>query len=150
MWRRKKFIVISVLAAVILLVVGVIGGVASAQTGDAPEKTGSRTLLARVAEILGIEQSELESAVTQAREEMRDEALDARLQRLVEAGRLTQEQADEYKAWIESRPDVPAGLDAGLRLGPCRDRGFQCFPRMGRAPITPLPAPSPTITPTPF
>lgn len=37
---------------------------------------------------------------------MRDEALDNRLKCLVEKGKITQEQADQYKQWWQSRPDM--------------------------------------------
>jgi len=65
------------------------------------------TLTARVAQILNIDQQELEDAFKQAISETRENALDARLQELVNNGALTQQQSDAYKAWIEARPDVP-------------------------------------------
>ena len=34
------------------------------------------------------------------------------LQKLVEEGKITQAQADEYTAWLESRPDIPELKDA--------------------------------------
>jgi hypothetical protein len=37
---------------------------------------------------------------------MRDEALDNYLKNLVSQGKITQAQADEYKAWVNSRPDM--------------------------------------------
>jgi hypothetical protein len=37
---------------------------------------------------------------------MQDEALDRYLQNLVAQGRITQEQADQYKAWLQARPDM--------------------------------------------
>ena len=103
MWRSKKFIIVAVLAAVVL--VGSIGGVALAQTGSASDSSG-KTLLARDATILGIDQQKVESAFTQAQTEMRDEALDSYLQNLVEQGKITQEEADQYKACLQSRPDM--------------------------------------------
>ena len=100
MWRRKKFIIIGLLATVLL--VGSIGGVALAQTenGDASQPT---TLLARVAEILGIDQQKLEDAFAQAQSEMRDEALDSRLQKLVDEGKITEESKIMRVAKIVSR-----------------------------------------------
>ncbi len=98
MWRSKKFILSALLATV--LVVGSIGGIALAQ--DNGDDSQPKTLLARVAEILGIDQQEVEGAFAQARTEMRDEAI----QRLVDEGRITQEQADQYKVWLKSMPDM--------------------------------------------
>ena len=43
-----------------------------------------------------------------------DEALQARLDKLVEAGRITQEQADELKAWYDERPEGVPGLGFGF------------------------------------
>jgi hypothetical protein len=70
-------------------------------------------LLTRVGEILGIGKQDLENAFKQAQRELRENALDARLQELVNQGAWTQQQADAYKAWLQARPDVPP-----LRLGP--------------------------------
>lgn len=79
-------------------------------------------LSSRVAEILGIDAAQVESAMQQARQELADERVQAKLQRLVEAGRLTQEQADEYLEWFEDRPeDVPGFLGMGGMVG----RGMQ-------------------------
>ena len=104
MWKSPKFILAAVLVAVMLI--GGTAGVALAQGED--EGQGRRgALMARVAEILNIDQQELEDAFKQAQSELREEALDTRLHKLVDEGTLTQEQADEYKAWIEARPDIP-------------------------------------------
>jgi myosin heavy subunit len=103
MWRSKKFIIIvSVVAAIVL--VGSLTGVALAQTGSAG--SSGKTLLARVAEILGIDQQKVEDAVAQAQSEMQNEALDNYLKNLVDKGTITQAQADQYKAWIQSKPDM--------------------------------------------
>jgi hypothetical protein len=126
MWRGKKFIIIAVLTAVMLA--GTIGGVALAQDNEeeAPA-AGFGNVLERVCAIyeentgVTIDQEALREAFAQAQDEMRMEALDNYLQRLVEEGKLTQEQADQYKEWLEARPDVP--MVAGMG-----GRGmFQCF-----------------------
>ena len=104
MWRSKKFIIVGVLAAVVL--VGSIGGVVLAQTENGDDSQ-PKTLLARVAEKLGINQQELKDAFAEAQSEMWDEALDSRLQNLVKEGKITQEEADQYKAWQQAKPDTP-------------------------------------------
>ncbi len=68
-------------------------------------------LLPRVAEILGIPQEELSDAFKQAQQEMKAEAFIRTLDRAVEKGRITQEEADEIKAWYEQKPE---SLDSGL------------------------------------
>ena len=102
MWRSKKFIV-AVLIAVVL--VGSTAGVVIAQTENG-DNSQPKTLLARVAEILGIDQQNLEDAFAQARSEMQDEALDSYLQNLVNEGKITQEEADQYKVWLQARPNM--------------------------------------------
>lgn len=103
MWRSKKFIVVTLLAAVVL--VGSIGGVVLAQTGNGDDSQ-PKTLLARVAEILGIDQQKVEDAFAQAQSEMRDEALDNYLKNLVAEGKITEEEATAYKAWWQTRPEM--------------------------------------------
>ena len=102
MWRKKKFI-IGLLVAV-LVMIGSLGGVALAQKGD--DEVQSKSLTARVAEILGIDQQSLEDAFSQARAEMREEALDKHLQNLVDEGIITEEEASEYKGWLDLKPDM--------------------------------------------
>ncbi|MFC1989151.1 hypothetical protein ACFLVW_01075 [Chloroflexota bacterium] len=130
MWRNKKLIVGVVLASVLL--VGSIGGVALAQTENGDDSQ-PKTLMARVAEILVVDQQALEDAFAQARSEMRDEALDSHLQRLVDEGKITQEEADQYKAWQQAKPDIQAedGFrgHGGMRgFGGTRGFGGPCAP----------------------
>jgi Spy/CpxP family protein refolding chaperone len=102
MWRSKKFIVAAVLAALVL-VGGTSAAVLAASNSDDSQP---KTLLGRVAEILGIDQQKLEDAFAQAQSEMQEEALDSYLKNLVDQGKITQEQADQYKAWWQSKPDM--------------------------------------------
>ena len=117
MKRRTKFIIAGVLAAVVVL--GAVGGIALAETSSSTSTTGN-TLIAKVATILGIDQAKVQSAFDQAQKEVRAEASDTFLAEQVASGKITQAQADQYKAWLNSKP---AGLD---QLGPGRGmmRGF--------------------------
>jgi hypothetical protein len=116
MWRNKKLVIVTALVAAVLLVGG-IGGVVYAQAKNrvddqigvtlaSDNASQPKTLLARVAAILGIEQQKVEDAFAQARSETQDEALDNHLKNLVDQGKITQEQADQYKAWVKSKPDM--------------------------------------------
>jgi hypothetical protein len=58
-----------------------------------------------VATILGLDETDVQDAFDQAGREMEDDALHRSLDRKVERGRLTQEQADEYEGWYQSRPE---------------------------------------------
>jgi len=140
MWRSKKFIVIAVLAAVVL--VGSIGGVALAQTriGSIGKMALARTgygpnslqedchgvMMDRICEIyegntgVAIDQQVLEDAFAQARSEMCDSAMeshlqnrDSYLQNLVDQGEITQDEADQYKEAWQARADMPARFGFG-------------------------------------
>lgn len=119
MWFRKKVIIIPVLVALVL--VGTIAGIALAQDGT--ESPTGNTLMARVAAILGIDQTQLEDAFAQAQKEMRAEAMTNYLQEMVNEGRITQEEADQYQTWWNARPDALDQLGPGFEFGGC-GRGF--------------------------
>jgi hypothetical protein len=148
MWRKKKWVIIAVVVAVVVLAAGILGGVAYAQAPTSTGKDTSKTLLGRVATILGIDQKKVEDAYSQAQKDMRNEGEKARLDQMVKDGKLTQEQADKYQSWLNSRPNVPANLDGVPRMGMGKGRmgfggGFPCFPgNMGGK------APAPSATPT--
>jgi hypothetical protein len=99
----KKIVLATVLVATMLI--SSAPAIALAQEGEAPEHQGA--IMSQVAEILGIDQEELENALKQAQMELREEGLDARVQELISEGTLTQEQANEFKAWMEAKPDIP-------------------------------------------
>jgi polyhydroxyalkanoate synthesis regulator phasin len=124
----RKALLIIIPAVAILLLVGIGAGAVYAQ-GPVKDGAPRQALLARVAQILGIDQQKLTDAFKQAGGELRDE----RLAQLVKDGKLTQEQADQlkaweaarpadpkanpdaFKAWMDSRPDVPMpGLKAKI------------------------------------
>jgi hypothetical protein len=116
MWRSKKFIVAVVMAVVL---VGSISGVAlAADNGDDSQpETEHGAILERVCEIyqentgVTIDQEALKDAFAQAQSEMQAAALENHLQSLVDAGEITQEEADQYLEWWESKPDVSIGFD---------------------------------------
>jgi hypothetical protein len=114
MWRSKKFIIIAL--AAVLVVGGILGGVVAAQANDEdssqPQERGT-ALLEKVAEIyekntgVTINAEELQKAFAEAGQAIQDETRDAFFQKLVEEGKITQEQADQFKAWLEDRPTFP-------------------------------------------
>ncbi|MCD6599662.1 MAG: hypothetical protein J7L19_03725 [Dehalococcoidia bacterium] len=120
MWRKKKLIIAAVLAIVVLI--GVAGGSVLAQNGNGSEiqfQSQRAALLDRVCEIYEentgttIDQEELRDAFAQATSEMQNEAIQNRLQRMVQEGRMTQGEADQCLEWWQARPDVAARF--GLR-----------------------------------
>ena len=124
MRRSRKFILIGLLVVVVLG--GTLGGIAIAQANDqnnnqTDNTTQLSTLLDKVASIyeqntgVAIDSQELAKAFTQAQKDMRDAALDKYLNNLVAKGKITQDQANQFKTWLNSRPDVPIG--PGLKGG---------------------------------
>ncbi len=73
--------------------------------------------VAEAAIILGVEEADLEDALAQARRDMANEAVSARMDALVENEKLTREQADEYIEWFEDRPEFLERAFVGPRLG---------------------------------
>ncbi|MBU2536165.1 MAG: SHOCT domain-containing protein [Chloroflexi bacterium] len=143
MWRRKKLVIVAVLAAVVL--VGSIGGIALANNGDDSQPEAPCTaLLDRVCEIyeqktgVAIDPEVLRETFTQVRGEMHPEgmpnrgemdpeALQNHLQDLFDQGKITEEQYEHMKDRIESMPDNLPGF--GFRgHGGFRGFGGPCAP----------------------
>lgn len=115
MWKSKKFILIVVSVALVLA--GSITGVALAQT-ETSDDSQTTTIFDRVTDILvaegvNVTSDQLKDAFAQAQSDVRDEVRQDRLQSLVEEGKLTQEEADQYLEWWQAKSDVPAGFQFG-------------------------------------
>lgn len=115
MWKNKKVALLAALA-VAVLIGSIAAGVTFAQSGSGNEtQTNTRyeALLNKVATIyqqntgVTIDPQQLETAFTQAQNEMQNEALQTWLQNLVTQGKITQNQADQYLQWWQTKPDVP-------------------------------------------
>ncbi len=104
--KKLKIIIPAAIAVVAVAVMSF--SVALAQENENGDSNASK-LAAKVAEILGLDTSEVDEAIKQARRELEDEAVQNNLNALVEKGGLTQAQADEYFDWIQSKPEnIPA------------------------------------------
>ncbi|MFA5308922.1 MAG: hypothetical protein WC370_05470 [Dehalococcoidales bacterium] len=123
----KKFLLVGLLVAAVLG--GTLGGIAIAQDngqGTATVQTDNNTrlsnLLDKVVEIykqntgVTIDTEELLNAFKQAGQETCNTAIDNYLDKMVENGKITQAQADEFKAWLDARPDVPITPGTGLQF----------------------------------
>jgi hypothetical protein len=121
MWKRKWFIPVVVVS--VLLIGGIVGGVvvagsdSSSNTDDQSKITDRfQAFLDRVCAIyeektgVAIDSEQLKDALAQARSEIREEALESWLQNLVEEDKITQEEADQYLEWWQSRPDIELPL----------------------------------------
>ena len=104
----KKLRIIIPLSIAVVAVAIISFSIAFAQGNEGGDSNAGK-LATKVAEILGLDTAVVDRAIKQAREELRDEAVQKKLNALVEKGRLTQEQADEYLNSIQSKPEgIPA------------------------------------------
>jgi hypothetical protein len=147
---KKRLIIISSIVSAVIVLMGLIGGTVLAATPTPTPGTATNpqsVFAAKVAGILGIDQAKVETAFTQAQKEMKADAQAKMLAKLVADGKMTQAQADQYKTWLDSKPNVPgiAGPQGGR--GGMMGRGFGCppggfggpGPRMGAPAKTPAP-----------
>src|SRR3972149_9005330 len=114
MWRSKKFI-ITVLT--VLVLGATLGSVAIAQAdddnGSTTQTDNVSSFLEKVAEIyqantgVAIDPQDLQQAITEAKQAIRNEALDNYLDKLVAEGTITQQHAAEFNAWMDSKPSLP-------------------------------------------
>jgi len=109
---RKRWFVATLLVGV--LAVGLTGGTVLAQTDGTSSDSPIGRFASKVATILGLDETLVQDALKQAAGEIQDEAIQRKLDRLVENGRLTQEQADGYYEWYQSRPE---GIFPGRGFG---------------------------------
>jgi ABC-type glycerol-3-phosphate transport system substrate-binding protein len=142
MKRIKKLVIIGVIAIVVLG--GILGGVAIASADEPTTTTTEATAIADINTLaekvaaayeantgVAIDAQELVKAFEQVRQDVRSEALDNYLDKLVQDGKITAEQAQQFKDWIDARPDVPIGPGAN---GGCSGRfggGFRGMMRGG-------------------
>lgn len=112
---KKRWIFISL--SVALLTLMLTGGALLAQEVASGGDTGRQSIISRVAELLGLPESQVQDAFDQAGREHQDEAIAMRLSRLVENEKITQAEADEISAWFLRRPDAAVHLLRILFLG---------------------------------
>ena len=121
---RKRWLFIPIV--VLLVALGVVGGAVLAEQvsdGDKVRDDGDKKGFAgRVAEILGLDEETVADAMKQAKKEMHEEFVQAWLDKMVESGRITQDQADEYQAWLD---DQPEGFEKSWGKGFGRHHGFR-------------------------
>ena len=119
--RKRKWLIPTVLS--IVLVGGIAGGVMvaaddSSGTVDQQSQLADRheELLDRACAIYrdntgtAIDSEQFRAALEQAQGELQEKTLESRVQDLVDNGMLTQEEADQYLEWWQSRPDIQVPL----------------------------------------
>ncbi len=113
MSRRK----ITLLVLAVVMAIGLTGGIVWAQTdgnGGTPtptptttptaDTTTGKSFVARVADVLELEESTVQDAFTQAKRQQIDEAYKGRLDKMVERGRMTEDEANDQFDWFQERP----------------------------------------------
>ena len=108
MWKSKKFIIVVSLMSVLLI--GITG---VAVLADDDEQTMRKDeFVSRVCVIYEqktgdvIEDPDaLVASFKEAGEELQKEARDTFIQKMVDEGKITEEQAEEYKEWLNAKPD---------------------------------------------
>lgn len=128
---NKMKILLSILVPVVVLAVAggslvmATDGAVTPQAATADNVTGIKGLLPRVAAILGIPEQKLVEAIKEAEKQLRDEAFFKALDKAVENGRLTREEADKLKAWWQQRPDfIDRGGNAAIGRILGKNRGL--------------------------
>ncbi len=168
MWRKRNVVIIAIISVVVIA--GVLGGFAMASADDqtttnnngtaiGPVSANISALLDRIATIYQektgqtLDKQALIDSFQQAQKDIRSEALDNYLNKLVEQGKITSDQAQQFKDWLNARPDVPVGpgLNGGFMgkfrgmMGPAA--GSAACSAAGAARATAITAPPPRQAP---
>jgi hypothetical protein len=110
--KKNKRIVLIVLG-VVAIVALTLGAVAVAQANDQGTglaQSANISLFDRIAAIYktntgtAIDSAALQKAFQSAQQQAATDAQDQMLKKLVDSGKITQKQADDYKAWLAARP----------------------------------------------
>ena len=118
---RKRWLWISILVGTLALGALATGAAVLAQgdgegDGSTTEPPAKQSFASRVAAILELDETTVQSAFDQVKREVQDERLENKLTRLVALGKLTEAQKQEYLDWYRSRPEGP--LAGPLFSGP--------------------------------
>jgi hypothetical protein len=111
MRKRTKFLVVAIVALTALAVGLTTTVLAQDSSGDqSGDNSPQQTFTSKVANILGLPEEQVANAFNQACQEMQDEALEQRLQKAVESGQLTQDEANQIMEWWQNRPEALENL----------------------------------------
>ncbi len=138
--RKRKWFIPVVLS--IVVIGGIAGGVMVAADDNSGAINQQSQLADRYQELLdracaiyqentgvAMDSEELKAALQQAQGELQEQALESRLQDLVESGQMTEQEADQYLEWWQSRPDIQVPLPGlagrGPKDGMMWGRGFE-------------------------
>ena len=101
MSTKKVLCIIAGVLVTGLLIAGITAATTFADNGQG--KAGGK-LLDRVAQLLNIDQQKLADAFKQASIELRQDRMNTMFDKWVTDGKLTQDQANQYKTWLAAKP----------------------------------------------
>ena len=109
--------IVAVMVVGLILGIGIFAtGPIFAEGGDEVKKESPKDkFVSRVASILGIDENDLTGAMGQVRKEMEDEAVKSVLDKKVESGLITQDEANKYYEWYQAKPEGVEGF--GMHKG---------------------------------
>ncbi len=99
MWQDKKFIIIASLLVLLVAAVGTIGGILLVRQGNAEQNREMMADNSHKVTIVLPNNNNLGTTTPQ-------EALNNYLDKLVTDGKITQKQADDFKAWLKNMPEM--------------------------------------------
>ncbi len=111
----RKYLKLGMIALVAVAVLATVVGTTIAFAGspdeDANADSGPRQVfISKVANILGLEEDQVADAFGQARQEMFQEAQEQRLQKAIDDGLITEEEATQIREWWQDRPEALQSL----------------------------------------
>ncbi len=118
MSKRAKLITV-VVAMLLLLTVGLTTFVLAQESPTEESDTTEsprQTFISRVASILGVEEEQLADALKQARQEMKEEAVDRCLQYALDNEYIDEQEASEIREWRENIQDMLRDFGERMRL----------------------------------
>lgn len=134
MRKHTKLVAIGIATFLVLTIALTATAFAWGPWGDEGQGGASlrETFISKVAGILGLEKEQVIDAFKQARQEMRDEALENRLQKAIQNGFLTEEEATQIREWWQNRPQSLDRLAPGWGFQPGHGWQPQRLPRHGQ------------------
>ncbi len=141
----KRWLQVSALAAIVIVLGGIIGVMVHAQSEPAPSKS-QRAYAAKVAANLGIDHWQVEKALDRAEREMWDEELTILLSGLKDQGILSQEQVNQFSRDWWALPGTYYLIDSPQKGGCLRHRPYRHKIEPIVLPVTPTPTAVPDDT----
>lgn len=94
--------------------------IASAHSTEGEAETGKdlrQIFVGKLADILGLDEEQVDDAMQQAKQEMREECEQQRIQKALDEGLITEEEAEQIQGWRDNRPEAMQQLGPGGDFG---------------------------------